>query len=79
VNQVVGQGPFTVHRSLFTLLLLGIPGGECYPAGKLAIETDLEGILAGPGQGDVEDQHRARLYVDHAGWGLPELYGALAA
>jgi hypothetical protein len=58
---------------------LWIPRGERNPAGKFAIEADLEGIRAGPGQGNIEDENRPRFDVHHAGRGLPELNGALAA
>ena len=69
-----GHGVVPAH-----CLLLRIPGGERHPAGQLAVEADLEGVLAGAGQGNVEHQHRAGLDVDHAGRRLAELHRALAA
>jgi hypothetical protein len=57
---------------------LRIPGGECYPVGKLPVETDLEGVLSGPGKGNVEYEYGAGLHVDHAGRWLSELHGAFA-
>jgi hypothetical protein len=73
--------PLTSHFSLLTShlsLLLRIPGRECHPAGQLAVETDLERVLARAGEGDVEDQHGARLDVHYAGGRLSELHGAFA-
>ena len=69
---------FSLLTSHFLLLLLlGIPGRERDPAGKLPVETDLERVLPGTGEGNVEDQHRAGLDVDHSGGRLAELYRAL--
>src|SRR5688572_10490660 len=53
--------------------------GERHPAGELAIEGDLEGVLPGTGEGDVEHQHRPGLHVGHAGRRLTELHRALSA
>ena len=52
---------------------LRIACGERHPAGKLAVEADLEGILSGARQRNVEHQHRPSLDVDHPGRGLTEL------
>jgi hypothetical protein len=60
-------------------LRLRISGGQRYPAGQLAVEADLEGILAGTGKGHVEHQYRTGLNVNHAcGW-LSELNRALSS
>jgi hypothetical protein len=58
---------------------LRISGGERDPAGQLSVQTDLEGILARPRQGNVEYQHRAGFHVNHSRRRLPELDGALTA
>jgi hypothetical protein len=44
----------------------------------LAIEADLEGVLSRTRQGNIEDQHRSGLDVDHSGRRLAELHGALS-
>jgi hypothetical protein len=67
---------FTVHPSL---LLLRIAGRERHPAGALSIEADLEGVLAGPGQRDVEHEHRPGFHIYDSRWGLSELDGAFTA
>jgi hypothetical protein len=72
-------GLFTVHRSLFTLLLLRIPRRQRDPMGRLAVEADLEGVLSGARQGHVENEHRAGLHVDHSGRRLAELHRPLTA
>jgi len=56
---------------------LRIPGGERDPAGQLSVQADLEGILARPGQGDVEHQNGTGFHVYHSRGRLPELDGAL--
>lgn len=60
-------------------MLLRIPRRQRHPVGRLAIEADLEGILAGAGQGNVENQHCARLYIHYPGWRLSKLHRAFAA
>ena len=59
--------------------MLRIARGERHPIGQLAIEADLEGVLAGTGKGNVEHQHRSGLDVHHARRRLAELHRALAA
>jgi hypothetical protein len=61
------------------LLLLRVPRRERYPAGQLAVQADLEGILAGTGKGNIEHQYCTGLDVDHTGRRLPELDRSLAA
>ena len=56
-----------------------ISGGERDPAGQLSVQADLEGILARPGQGDVEYQNGTGFYVYHSRGRFPELDGALTA
>jgi hypothetical protein len=67
----------TSHVSPFTRVLLRISGGQCHPAGRLAVEADLEGVLPRPRQGHIEDEHSAGLHIDHAGGRLTELHRAL--
>jgi hypothetical protein len=45
----------------------------------LAIEADLEGVLSRAREGNIEDQHRSRLDVDHPSRWLTELHGALSS
>jgi hypothetical protein len=59
-------------------LYLGITGGKGYSVRHFSIETDLKGVLPGPGKGHVEDQHRTSLHVDDPSGRLSELHGALA-
>src|SRR5919109_2191476 len=75
------HAPLTSHLLplTFTSLLLRVPRRQRHPAGSLAVEADLEGVLARAGQGNVEDQHCARLNVHYAGRGLPKLHRAFAA
>lgn len=42
------------------------------------VEADLERIQAGPGQGEIEDEHGARLDVGDAGGRFAELHRAFA-
>ena len=56
-----------------------ISGGQRHPADALSIEADLEGVLAGPGKGDVEHQHRAGFHIDNSRRRLAKLNRALAA
>ena len=58
---------------------LRVAGRERDPGGYLAVERDLEGVGARPGQGHVEDQHGSGLDVHHARRRLTELDRALAA
>lgn len=58
---------------------LQLAGHQGHPVDRATIEADLEGIGAGPGEGDVEDQHSPRLQFCHTGRRLPELDRALAA
>jgi hypothetical protein len=58
---------------------LGIACRECNPAGQLAVEADLESILARPRQGNVEHQHRSCLDIYHSSRGLAELDGSLSS
>jgi hypothetical protein len=76
-----GNRPFTVYRLPFTLLLrlLGIPGRQSDSIGELAVQTDLEGVLAGAGKWDVEHQHGTGFHVDHPGGRLTELHRPLTA
>jgi hypothetical protein len=57
---------------------LRITGGKGYPVRQLSVETDLKGVLPGPGKRHVEDQHRTSLHVDDPSGRLSELHGALA-
>jgi hypothetical protein len=54
-------------------LLLRISRRQCHPIGQLPIETDLECVLAGTGQGDIEHQDGAGLDVDDSGRWLAKL------
>jgi len=58
---------------------LGIARRERHPAGQLAVEADLESILAGAREGNIEYQHRSGLDVHHSSRWFAELNGALAA
>jgi hypothetical protein len=79
VNEGVG-GPFTLHCSLFTLLLhLRVPGRQADATRHLTIDADLERILAWAGQGDVEDQHSTCLDVHYPSRWLTKLDGAFSA
>jgi hypothetical protein len=60
-------------------LHLRVSGRQADPARQLTVEADLEGILPGAGQGNIEYQHGPRLDVDHAGRGLAKLDRSLAA
>jgi hypothetical protein len=59
-------------------LLLGIAGRQRHPTCRLAIEADLEGVLAGAGQWNVEHQHCTRLDIDYSGRRLAKLHRAFA-
>jgi hypothetical protein len=52
---------------------LGIARRERNPAGQLAVEADLESILARPRQRNIEHQHRSGLYIYHSSRRLAEL------
>src|SRR5215213_7143037 len=52
---------------------------ERNPAGQLAVEADLESILARARQGNVEHQHRSGLHGHHSSRRLAELDGALSS
>jgi hypothetical protein len=54
--------------------LLGKPSRQGHPIRQLPIQTDLEGVLAGTGKGNIEHQNRARLHVDHSGGRLAKLH-----
>jgi hypothetical protein len=58
---------------LLLLLLLGISRRQCHPIGQLSIQTDLECVLAGAGQRDIEYQDGAGLDVDDSRRRLAEL------
>ena len=58
---------------------LGISCRERHPAGFLAIEADLERVLAGAGQGHIEHQHCPGLDINDARRRLAKLHRALAA
>jgi hypothetical protein len=58
---------------------LRISGRQRDPIGQLSVQADLEGVLARPGQGNIEYQNGTGLDVHHSrGW-LPELDSALTA
>jgi hypothetical protein len=67
----------TSHLSL--LLLLRISRRKRHPVSELPIETDLEGVLPGPGEGHVEDQHGTGFDIHDSRRWLTELHGAFAA
>ena len=52
---------------------------ERNPDRRLAVQGYLESELAGLGEGDVEDEHGARLHIHYAGGRLTEAHGSLAA
>ena len=54
-------------------------GRQRHPATHLSIQCDLEGVLPGAGQGNIEHQHGSGFHVHHTGRWLAELYGSLAA
>lgn len=72
------MGEVTSCRSRVDLLLRG-PRRERHACRHLAIQHDLEPILAGAWQGNVEDEHGAGLYVHDPGGRLAELHRAFAA
>ena len=74
-SRVVALSPLT----LFFPDLLWIPGRQRHPAGALSIEADLERVLAGPGKGDVEHQHRSGFYIHNPRRRLAKLDRALTA
>jgi hypothetical protein len=59
--------------------LLWISGRERHTVGGLSIETYLEGVLTGPGQGNVEHQYRPGFYIHDSRGRLAKLDGALTA
>ena len=58
--------------------MLRVPSRQRHPAGPLAVEADLEGILTGPWQGNVEYQHGSGFDVHDTCGRLAELHGTLA-
>ena len=72
----------TCHLSPLTLFfpsLLRVPGRQRHPAGSLTVEADLEGILTGPWQGDVEYQHGSGFDVHDTCGRFAELHGTLTS
>jgi hypothetical protein len=58
---------------------LRISSRQRHPAGHLAVQTDLERILAGTREGNVEHQYCTCFHVYHTRRWFPELHCALAA
>ena len=56
-----------------------VPCGERHPRRHLAVQRDLKRVGTWARKRDVEYEHGAGLDIHHAGRGLPELYGSLAA
>ena len=58
---------------------LRISGGQRDPAGRLAVEADLERVLPGAREWHIKHQYRTGLNIDHSGGRLTELYRPLTA
>jgi hypothetical protein len=76
LGSVSSRSLFTVHSSRLLLRRLRVPGRQGYPARHLTVEADLEGILSGTGEGNVEHQYRSSLDIHHPRRWLTELHGA---